>query len=352
MKKLILLLPIFLFLIPSNTFAYQYSSSFLTNFYLDQAHNNIYSRTGNDHYFISSSSASATVSLTETMMFMADNSFIFSNYVGGYTQIPFHVNLPIVSNTTYSTVTDYTETCTKWRCSTYSQNGNCATYVCDTYNSYNDQSAINDKEYVTPVVYFSARWVNASFSTFLYCSIDDNTHSIICPINNETTYGGYLSIYHYVYYGSITHNYQVLVGRSINVYGVETGVQSAINNMDSHITDSTGNTNTENSNAISNFSNSLASNSTISSLIVMPITLYQKVLNSVNGSCSTFTLGNLLGTNVTFPCINPSNYLGSSLWSVIDIICSGILIFAISKRFIKIFNSFTSMDSTNDEVGE
>lgn len=167
-------------------------------------------------------------------------------------------------------------------------------------------------------------WMN-----FLYK--DDNSSSIVNAINNQTS--------------SINNNQN-------NTTNAINNTTNAINDVNDSITDSSGNSNTDNANAIQGFENQLASNNTISSLITMPITLYQKILNSVNGSCSPFTLGQLLGTNVVFPCINPSTYLGSSLWSIIDVIISGLLIFAISKRFIKIFDGFTSMSTTKDEVGD
>lgn len=95
--------------------------------------------------------------------------------------------------------------------------------------------------------------------------------------------------------------------------------------------------------AFESFESFVSENSTITQLITMPITLYTSILNGVQSSCQPFSLGNLFGINLTLPCINIGNYLGSTLWSMIDIIISGFAIFSISKKLIKIFNNFSTM---------
>lgn len=96
-------------------------------------------------------------------------------------------------------------------------------------------------------------------------------------------------------------------------------------------------------NSFESFESFISENSTITQLITMPITLYSSILNGLQSTCQPFNLGNLFGTNLTMPCINIGSYLGSSLWSMIDIIISGFAIFSIGKKFIKIFNNFSSM---------
>ena len=102
---------------------------------------------------------------------------------------------------------------------------------------------------------------------------------------------------------------------------------------------------------INTIKNSVATNGTITQLITLPITLYQKVLDSINGTCSQFNLGSLYGTNLIMPCIDLDEYLGSTLWSTIDIICSGVFVLTIARKMIKAFNNFTSLkegDVIND----
>ena len=82
----------------------------------------------------------------------------------------------------------------------------------------------------------------------------------------------------------------------------------------------------------------------------MPITLTQAFLNGFNGSCTPFNLGNLMGTDLIIPCINPGSYLGT-IWNIIDIIISGVFIYIFGKRLVKIFNDVTNMKENQiDEV--
>lgn len=97
-------------------------------------------------------------------------------------------------------------------------------------------------------------------------------------------------------------------------------------------------------NLFSEFESYLPENGVITELITLPVSLFQKVLSSINGSCSQYNLGNLMGTDLILPCINISNYLGSSLWNVIDILFSGLFVLVISKKMIKAFNNFSSME--------
>lgn len=94
-----------------------------------------------------------------------------------------------------------------------------------------------------------------------------------------------------------------------------------------------------------------ASDSPISNMVLMPITLLNAYINGINGSCTSFNLGNLYGTDIIFPCIDISNYLGSTLWNIIDVLFSGFMIFMIGKKFVKIFNDFTNLkDNQVDEL--
>ena len=101
---------------------------------------------------------------------------------------------------------------------------------------------------------------------------------------------------------------------------------------------------------LNNLSNNLPTNSVISDLLLLPVRLFQNVLNSVNGSCSTFNLGSLYGSNLTLPCINIENLIGSTLWSVIDILFCGMFILVIRKKFVDIFESLTELRNGGNAV--
>jgi len=87
----------------------------------------------------------------------------------------------------------------------------------------------------------------------------------------------------------------------------------------------------------------IASNGIITQLIVLPITLYSAVLNTINGTCSNYSFGELFGTELSFSCISVSNLVGSSLFNTIDILCSGFFVWHIAKKMIKTFNHFTEL---------
>lgn len=97
------------------------------------------------------------------------------------------------------------------------------------------------------------------------------------------------------------------------------------------------------SNSFNDFEEFIDENATISSLITLPVTLFSAILNGMQSSCAPFNLGSLYGEDLILPCINISNYLGTTLWTMIDIIISGFAIYFISQKFIKVFNNFSSM---------
>ena len=102
--------------------------------------------------------------------------------------------------------------------------------------------------------------------------------------------------------------------------------------------------------SINSMASQIATNSVISDLLLLPITLFTNVLNAVNGSCSTFSLGNLYGTNLSFPCINLQNILGSTLYGVIDILLCGIFVLSMRKKFVDIFQDITSLKDGGNQL--
>jgi len=103
-------------------------------------------------------------------------------------------------------------------------------------------------------------------------------------------------------------------------------------------------------NTLNGISSSIASNNVISNLLLLPVTLFQSIVNSLSGTCSSFSLGSLLGTELVMPCIDLSNYLGSNLFNVIDILFSGMFVLVIRKKFVDIFNNMTNLRDRGNEV--
>lgn len=104
------------------------------------------------------------------------------------------------------------------------------------------------------------------------------------------------------------------------------------------------------SNTLNGFNNSIASNGTITSLLLLPVTIYQKVINSINATCVDFTLGTLWNTTLTMSCLHIDGIIGNALYGTIDVIISGFFILAIRKRFISIFNNLSSLKTGGNEL--
>lgn len=101
---------------------------------------------------------------------------------------------------------------------------------------------------------------------------------------------------------------------------------------------------------IDTMKNKVASNGAITQLLTLPITLYQSILNATSGSCSPINLGSLYNHSLSLPCINLSNLLGSTLYNIIDILCSGLFILAFRKKMVDIFNHMTSLNDRGNEL--
>ena len=103
-------------------------------------------------------------------------------------------------------------------------------------------------------------------------------------------------------------------------------------------------------NTFDNLSKNLPTNSVISDLLLLPVRLFQNIVSSINGTCSAFNLGSLYGSYLTLPCIDIENIIGSALWSVIDILFSGVFILVIRKKFVDIFESFAELRNGGNAV--
>lgn len=84
----------------------------------------------------------------------------------------------------------------------------------------------------------------------------------------------------------------------------------------------------------------------ISGLLTMPITLAQSIINN-SSSCTAFSLGELLGTNLSMPCIDLESILGSTLYNIIDVICCGVFIFSLRKVLVNVYVKVMSLRNIN-----
>lgn len=118
-----------------------------------------------------------------------------------------------------------------------------------------------------------------------------------------------------------------------------------------NINDSINDSSTDDpSSDLSDMEDNEISNSVISDLLLLPVTLFQNIVNSINGTCFSFNLGALYGSTLVLPCINISALIGSNLWGVIDILFSGIFVLSIRKKFVDIFENITSLKDRGNEL--
>lgn len=173
-----------------------------------------------------------------------------------------------------------------------------------------------------------------------YCFYNTNKELISCNSINTSLVNTYLTI------PSNTEYFRSSINKNINKPTFEICINGnqatndSINNLNDNITSN----DIDNPNSdLDDISNMIAENGVITNLLSLPITLYSKILNSVNGTCSSYNLGTLFGTSITFSCISLQSLLGNTIWGVIDILFSGFTIFAIAKKMIKVFNNMSSL---------
>lgn len=121
----------------------------------------------------------------------------------------------------------------------------------------------------------------------------------------------------------------------------------AINGLDDTLNDSSIDSS---DNTLNSLKNQLPTNSVISDLLLLPVRLLQSIVNSLGGTCSDFNLGSLYGTNLIMPCIDLQSYLGTSIWTFIDLVFSGMFILVIRKKFIQIWENITNLKGGGNEV--
>lgn len=124
-------------------------------------------------------------------------------------------------------------------------------------------------------------------------------------------------------------------------------LNDSVNDLNDNITDS----NVDSSDSsIDNLKDKIPTNSVISDLLLLPVRFLQNFVNALGSSCSRFSLGSLYGTELFMPCINIESYLGSGIWTTIDLIISGMFVYALRKKFIEIYENLTNLKNGGNEV--
>lgn len=196
-------------------------------------------------------------------------------------------------------------------------------------------------------------------------------NNILNTGNSDYTYpvegGGYVSFWiassgQY----SITAQSVAVMDDDFDIYSNDIDIDGMIaaQNVTNQAINNTTNAVNNNTNAINNMNNSIKdesspdveddlfdgittddeSNSPVSDLILLPLTLLNAYVDGFSSSCSAFDLGTLYGHNLVLPCIDIDDYIGSNLWSLIDVICSIFLIYNVGMMCVSMYESITSLE--------
>lgn len=90
------------------------------------------------------------------------------------------------------------------------------------------------------------------------------------------------------------------------------------------------------------------SDTPITDLLTLPVTLLQKLYNSLSGSCSTYSIPfgfGLTDYTLNLPCLNLGHekFLGRVVWGAIDDLICILMVFAIFKMVIWFYSSWTTL---------
>ena len=126
---------------------------------------------------------------------------------------------------------------------------------------------------------------------------------------------------------------------------------NAVANLDTTMKDENG----PSVNLLSGVQNFYPSDTPITDIITLPISILNKSINGLNGTCQAWSIntGTLLGNHTwTIPCINPSTYLsgysygGYNLWQLIDLMICMYMGYEILMLIISAYTSITNLDDT------
>lgn len=187
----------------------------------------------------------------------------------------------------------------------------------------------------------------------LYNSNQSNTpNSTLCIQKNGTSNGiSFGSTINYQYYRLfiLSLNNNTSVNDSFGLQfesgnSVSTFVPPTETTCTSALTDDSGVNNSDIQDLFDDINDD--SNSPVSDLLTLPITLLQAYINGFDSTCSPISLGTLYGTNLVLPCIDIPDYIGNSLWNMIDAMFCLFMIYNIAMMCVSIYESFTSLDDS------
>ena len=149
-------------------------------------------------------------------------------------------------------------------------------------------------------------------------------------------------------------NSQATINQNINAIGQDTTTiinQQQQNAQQAHqdsqaIKDAMTDSSTPNASQVENVLNlTHRDNAKISDIVNFIPRYLQTFINNFSVSCPSvgYSLGSLFGTQLTIPCINPQEYLGSFLWGTIDAILCLCYLIPLCKFLVNKYNDLTSL---------
>ena len=96
------------------------------------------------------------------------------------------------------------------------------------------------------------------------------------------------------------------------------------------------------------------SDTPVSDLLLLPLELITKITTSLGSGCMTWDLPfNLWGNGnyvLHLPCLDLEDYLGETVWALIDDLFCFLMLFNIFKMLLRFYESWTSLKDTFDNV--
>lgn len=188
-----------------------------------------------------------------------------------------------------------------------------------------------------------------------YINCDINNTLVYCRLPQEYKTSNIEFYYNIAFYTSNTvdkYSVPVLLSGQFQIspvyyfgnISIEKLIQQetqALNDINNTLNDDTPPSQSDVSSVIDN---KIQGNSTISETIMAIPNILGVFGTTISGTCSSpYNFGRLYNYDITFNCINPSRYLGSTIWSIIDIIFCIAVIVPFSRWVINAWNRFTSL---------
>lgn len=94
----------------------------------------------------------------------------------------------------------------------------------------------------------------------------------------------------------------------------------------------------------------VSSDTPISDLITMPLTILNTLIQTLGGSCSNYTIPFFYNNTLTFPCFTISDYLGETVTNYIDLFICFYMCYNIAMLVISVFEDVTSLRDIYDSM--